>query len=219
MNTKDSEHLLDENKLNELAEIYFSAKSDLLCAQVINLRWENTVDNLKKINKGGQLDDPKRPQEQLERETEAALNRLTELVKTETHLQLELEQQLQINSNLEGVNERQLHLHLIKGVQQKIKETQELVWLTQALVELDQEASQRIIDQITQVGDTCDQVVQEVSVQHQELERLLNDCTQVSSSSRTTVDQRDDLLLTLQALVGQSNSSETHFIDRDQVLR
>ena len=92
MNAKDSEHLLDENKLNELAQIYFGAKSDLLCAQVINLRWENTVDNLKKINKGGQLDDPKRPQEQLERETEAGLNRLTELVKTETRLQLELEQ-------------------------------------------------------------------------------------------------------------------------------
>jgi len=69
------------------------------------------------------------------------------------------------------------------------------------------------------VGDSCDLVVQEVTALHSELVRLQSDSEQVSSHTRTTVDQRDDLLLNLQALVGKAEEdAESHFTNRDQLL-
>jgi hypothetical protein len=35
----DSNFLLAENQVNELAEVYFAAKKDLLCAKIVLLRW------------------------------------------------------------------------------------------------------------------------------------------------------------------------------------
>lgn len=66
--------------------MFFAARKDLLCAQIINHRWQNTLEALKSINKGGSkvLPEPKLAQKEMELETEAALYRLIELIKTET---------------------------------------------------------------------------------------------------------------------------------------
>ena len=67
-----------------MAEVYFAAKKDMLCAKIVLLRWQNTVDVLKKTSKGGPLSEPAKPQQELELESEAALYKLIELMKTET---------------------------------------------------------------------------------------------------------------------------------------
>lgn len=55
---QESKFLLAENQINELAEVFFAAKKDLLCSKIVQLRWQNTIDVLKQTLKGGSLPEP-----------------------------------------------------------------------------------------------------------------------------------------------------------------
>ena len=182
---------------DEMCGVLVAAKKDNLCASLINQRWANTLEQLKKPKQ--QPLDLVVSEEQLKKEadkTETMFHALSDLLRKETELEIELEQQKSLNRRISDgqASRRAEQLQLINLTQQRIAKAQHYTWLVQAMVECDTDTTQSLLDQLSEVQAQCEKIAMRCDNEMTELKRLKTESEAAMDETRASVDQRDELM-------------------------
>ena len=209
-----------------LKEQLFLARKDLVCAQVMNERWKDTLTQLKKINAN--------PQRALDPVDMAAFANLQQqnaqtmgqildltLAQVETSYDLDIQQQdsqIRVNSQhlLDQQSQRQVLMESVSQIHTLLDKVQGLVWLAQCLTQADTDSTQDTLDKVQSVIGMAQVCTETLDQEHSELDRILVQSSlstvavnetekEAQRSLRQTVDERDAFLSGLNQILKEAD--------------
>ena len=121
------------------------------------------------------------------------------------------EQNNSTQASTDSATKKQKLMSQLVEAEKVVEKTQGLVWLAQALTELDQEITQSTLDKVQAIISLAQNQTAQIEEETKEFNRLLLDTSQTfaagqtqvgaENSQRTTVDERDSFLKGLHKII------------------